>query len=189
MRTTLVLCLLFTGGCKSLPHITLGKASVTGVADAGKPATLTQGKTKTSFVVPAGTQMQQVKVEATPTTPAKETITWNFTAPTKFETDASTLKADTGTVDTSVAQHKVDVASRQPLLYFAGVCLLACLTMMYFDHPTAAMMCGAASGIVFAAWRMPDLPEWFWMVGVACVVGGLCLAFGHAKATKQLTAK
>lgn len=189
MKFVLLLLLLALASCKALPRITFGKASVTGVADAGKPATLVQGETKTSFAVPAGTQMQTVKVEASPTTPAKETTTWNFSAPTKFEIDASTLKADTGTVDTSVAQHKIDVESKQPLLYFAGACLVLCATMMYFDHPTAAMMCGAAAGIVFAAWRMPDLPEWFWMVGVACVVGGLCLAFGHAKATKQLTAK
>lgn len=189
MKFVLLLLVLTLTSCKSLPRITFGKDSVTGVADAGKPATLTQGETKTSFAVPAGTQMQTVKVEASPTTPAKETTTWNFSAPTKFEIDASTLKADTGTVDTSVALHKVDVASKQPLLYFAGVCLLLCGIMLYFEHPTAAMFCGAGAVVSFAAWRMPDLPEWFWMVGVICVVAGLALVFGHAKATKQLTAK
>lgn len=188
-RMSLGALLLLSSGCGLIPaRIKSAGVTVTAVKDAGKPATLDTGETKTTFAIPAETRMVTTKTEATATAPAKTVVEWDFTKPTQFEEVASTIKADTGTVDTTLAVHKVDVASRQPLLYAAIGALVLCAAMVYLEHPTAALLCGAGAGILFAAWRMPDLPEWFWMVAVGAVIAGLALVFGHAKGVANSTA-
>ncbi len=172
------------------PKITLPNgATVSAPKDAGgKGAEVSQDQTKTTFEAPAGTHVTTEKTEATPTAPAKETTTWDFSKPTKFEIDASTLRANTGAVDSTVATHAQDLASKGPLLWAAIGSLIVAAAMIYFEHPTAAMLCGAAGAIFFAAWKLADLPPWFYMVAVAALVGGACLVFGHAKGVKNTVA-
>lgn len=180
------LVFLLLAGCGLIPaRIKSGDVTVSAPKDNGSPATLDKGETKTSVDIPAGTKVITTKTESTPTAPSVTVTEYDFTKPTHFEETSSSLKAGTGTIDTSVANHKVDVASRTPLLYAAILALVVSAGMVYFEHPTGALLCGAASGIFFLSWKLSDLPEWVWAVAAAAVVGGLCLVAGHNKGVKN----
>jgi len=183
-----ILCFVLCTGCSHLPaRITSGGTSIVGVADAGKPATLNKDEAKTTIGIPADTKVTVTVTDPIPATdkqdyiPRKTTTEWTFLKPTTFEQVASTLVANTGTVDVSIAKHKIDVASSLPLLYAAIGSALGAAVFIFLKYPTPALACGAAAVIFFLAWKVSGLPDWFWALGACAIVGGAALYFGHER--------
>lgn len=183
MKQTLLVCLCFAfAGCamfKPKGTINVGKASVTAVADAGKPATLATSDAKESVAIPKDTTVTITEHPATTTTPAYKVTELHFNSPTEWQKFNTTVSANTGTVDTSIAQKKIEVASRAPLLYAAILGGLGAILFVYLSYPTPAMLCGAASGVFFLAWKLSDLPPWIWALGAAGLAAGVALYLGH----------
>ena len=183
-RASLVVLVLALSGCalfKPKGTINVGKAQVTAVADAGKPATLATTDGKESVVIPANTAVKITEFAATPTAPAYKTTELHFNSPTEWQKFNTTTAASTGTVDTSVAQHKIDVQASRPLLYAAILGGLGAILFVYLHYPTPAMLSGASGGIFFLAWKVSDLPPWFWALGLVGLAAGAALYFGHEK--------
>ncbi len=116
-----------------------------------------------------------------PARPAKEVTIISPAGPTEYRKTEETVKADTGTVDTSIKQHEIDVEASKPLLYASIAAALACGFFVYRAYPTPAICCGVASAVFFMAWKVSGLPTWFWAVGLAAVVGGVVLYIGHER--------
>ncbi len=191
-----VLCYLCSG-CALLQRkglIKSGGVSVAAVADAGKPATLTTSDAKEAVKIPSGSTLTVTKEEAVPATdkaafrPAKETWEYHFTGETEWQKFNTTVAANTGTVDTSVALHKIDVSSKQPFLYAAILGALGAILFVYLHYPTPAMLCGLASGLFFLAWKLSDLPSWVWAVAAAAIAAGVAMYFAHERGLKTATA-
>lgn len=195
------IAVILLSGCSLLPgHIKLGGNSVTAVKDAGRPATIATGDKTESIPLPDGSSLTITKFEAqaeqitkdgkavTPAAPAKTVTEIHLAGASQLTTTEKTVAANTGTVDTTVANHRIDETAKEPLLYCAIACVLVAVAMLYFEHPAAAGLSAAAAAALFAAWRMPDLPEWFWMLGAIGIAGALCLVFGHAKGVANSTA-
>ena len=172
MRFLLVLTSLCLGACTHLPSIKIGKDRVAAPRDAGSPATLNKDEVKTTLDVPADTIVTTTQVAAVPATastpflPARTTTEWRFLQPTKFEQLATGLLASTGTVDTTVAKHRIEAEERRPLLYCAIIATVAGLGFMYVRFQAIAVMSFLAAGAFFLAWRMSEISPW---------VGGLFL--------------
>ena len=180
-------------GCKTVGRITAGAATVIGVQDAGKPATLATGETKQEVTLPANSPVSVTRIEAVPATdkppfqPAREVFAFTPTKPTQWQATTNTLQADTGTVDTTIAMHKINAAENRNLLWASlGAALLAGVAV-WFKYPTPALICGAASAVFFLAWKLAELPSWFWVIGVAAVVAAIFLYIGHEKGEKTTT--
>lgn len=178
MRCLWFIALVGLCGCAGLPKIRLGKdLSISSPADAGKGATLTKGDTKTTFDVPADTRVVTTQVSPTPATantpylPARSITEWTFNQPTKFEQQAAIILADTGTVDTSVRKHAIDVAERRWLLWCAVLCGLAGLVIRAMLPAWPALSNGLLLGAVlaFASWKLAEVPAWLWMVALGVV--------------------
>lgn len=183
MRFLLIACLLLSGCALFKPKgtINVGKASVTAVADAGKPATLATSDAKESVAIPKDTTVTITEHAATPTTPAYKVTELHFNSPTEWQKFAVTTAANTGTVDTSVAKAKVGAQESRPLLYAAILSGLGAILFVYLSYPTPAMLCGASAGLFFLAWKVSDLPPWFWALGLVGLAAGAALYFGHRK--------
>jgi len=179
-----LLLVLFISGCSSIPTIRFGKAVVEAPKDAGTPATLKSGEVKTGFRIPAKSRMTVAKTEAIPATaetparPAMEVTTFDFSEPTEFEQTASTMAASTGTVDTSVAKKRIDVESRAPILYAAIASLAAAVLCVVMKWPGVGIICGIASGVFFAAWKLADIP---WQAGLAVLAVAGALYVGYKR--------
>ncbi len=161
-----------------------GGATVAAVADAGKPATLATSDGKESLAIPKDTTVTITEHEATPTAPAFKVTELHFNTPTEWQKFSQTVSANTGTVDTTVATKKLEVQAAQPLLYAAILGLLGAVVFVYLHYPTPAMLCGAASGLFFLAWRVSDLPSWIWAIAAAAIAAGAALYFGHERGLK-----
>lgn len=182
----LVLLLLLLTSCSSLPHLTLGKDKVVVPANTNN-TTLEKGETKSTLSIPADTKVTTThtgEIPATPTTPYRPSVDvteWTFLRPTSFDVAASSLKADSGKIDTSLAQHQVDVTAKQPYLYASIACIVAAIVAMFLKYPTGVMLCLVASGIFFAMWKLSDIPSWLLVVAVSAIVGAVFLVIGHEK--------
>ncbi len=180
------LCLLLTA-CGSIPRISFGNASVQGVKDAGKPATLSSGETRSGVAIPANTPVKITKIDAVPATdkaafqPAREEVTFVPTFDTKLESVSTSMQANTGTVDQTVALRKIDAAENRYLLFAAIGAALAGGFFLYIKYPTPAFICGATSVVFFLAWRLADLPSWFYLIGAMGLVAAVFLYLGHKR--------
>lgn len=172
---------LALGGCGTVGRIVSGGTKVTGVTDAGKPATLTSGEVRTGFRVPAKSRLTITRTDATQTSPAVEVSTWDFSEPTQFEQQASTILANTGTVDTSVRKHQIDAAERRWLLFAAIGCAIAGLVVHSLIPAWPGLSNGllVASPLAFAAWKFAEIPAWLWAVAVLVMA---VLALGYKRA-------
>ena len=178
---------LFLVGCTNIPRISFGPKGQTDVIapkDAGTPATATKEDTAATLGIPAGTV---VKVEETPEVPATTSTayrpptrmtTYTFFQPTEFEYRASALRASSGTIDTAVATKRIEVQSKQPLLWAAIGCGAGAIALMVLKWPTAAMLAGIGSGCFFAAWRLADIP---WWAGLVALLAGGALVLGYKR--------
>jgi hypothetical protein len=152
--------------------------TVTGLKDAGSPATVNTTQAGERLALPKGSRIWLKQKEAVPARPATENAPESPEQPaetvtviepgdaTFWEKTVSTVKADTGTVDTSVAKHRIDTESRRPLLYCAIAAVVAGLGFMYVRFQAIAVMCFIGAGAFFLAWRMSEISPW---------VGGLFL--------------
>lgn len=183
MRFLLVLTSLCLVGCTRLPSIKIGKDSVAAPRDAGSPATLNKDEVKTTLGVPANTTVVTTQVAATPATdkspamPAYTTTEWRFLAPTKFEQTAVGLLASTGTIDTTVAKHRIDVEDRSKLLWVAIGCGISGLLARSLLPAWPALSNGLllAAALAGLSWKISELPEWLWatvLLGVALLIAG-----------------
>lgn len=187
--------LALMSGCSILPRIKLPNgATVTAPRDAGKPATLTSGEVRTGFRVPAHSKLTVTAIEALPASDkepaqaAREISVWEFAEPTQFERVATSLSADTGTVDTSVAKHRIDAAQRVWLLWAAIGCGVGGILAMQLVSAWPSLGRGllAASAAAFAAWKMSEVPAWLWGAVIVVVIL-VILGYKRAEADKPPT--
>lgn len=166
-------------------------ATVVGVQNAGQPATLASNEEVATLTLPKGTivttalERASVGIPATPSnpgippTPQKETISFVLPEESKWVKTNTTLSANTGTVDTSIATHKIDVQAAQPLLYAAILSGVAAGFFVYRAYPTPALICGGASVVFLIAWKAAEAPPWLWAVGACGIAGAVALYIGH----------
>lgn len=198
---SLILVLLLSGCSYFQRHgfIKSGGATVAGLPDAGKPATLDTSAKGESLPLPAGSKVTVTKFEASLDLPAHDGLSAQKGEPAREVTEIvlakdsvwqkqeSSVKANTGTVDTSVRQHQQDLAASQPLLYasiLAGVGAILCL---YLKYPTPAAMCAGAAVVFLVAWKVSSAPTWLWVLGVVGLVSAAGLYFGHERGQKVTT--
>lgn len=187
----LALLALMLAGCGHLPwskpSIKAGNVEVSGVKDAGKPATLATSESGESVVLPVGSSIVVTKTEAIPATatekaqPAIEITEIKPAAETVWTKKASTVKAETGTVDTSVAMKRIDAQESRVLLYAALACVVAACFFVWAHYPTPALACGIAAGAFFLAWKVSGMPDWFWAVGMLAAGVGGAIYLGHER--------
>lgn len=190
MKTLLVLSCLLLSGCSLFNRggkISTGGVTVTAQPDAGKPATLSTAEAGTSMAIPAGSTIKVTQTEAQPATkdkPSAPAITVTEivpSAPTEIRHTEKKVNADSGTVDTSVALKKIEAAESRVLLYVAiGAALLGGF-FVWAQYPTPAIACGVASAAFFMAWKLSDLPDWFWAVGAVAIAAGIAIYLGHKR--------
>lgn len=202
MRYALVAATLILCGCtwfRPVPSIKADGASVVGVKDAGKPATLNTVKAGEIAVIPAGSTITVTETPAQPAKPATATEPASPAVPAQRITEIkpsepmewtrteTTMNANTGTVDTSVAQKRIDSEESRPLLYASIAAALAAALFVYLAYPTPAMACGIASVVFFMAWKVSGLPSWFWAVGLLACGVGAALYLGHERGEKSVS--
>lgn len=188
---------IFLSGCGLLnrqPVIKSGEITVRGPADAGKPATLTTSNTGTTVPLPEGSvivvtetaaQPAQPATSTEPAVPAKPAVTVTEIipgGPTEVRKIESTVKADTGTVDTSVRQHQIDVAERRWLLWTAIGCGIVGIVVRSMLPAWPALSNGllAAAALAGLSWKLADVPSWIWLAALL-VVGLLVLGYKRAE--------
>jgi hypothetical protein len=175
-------------GCGLLPaRIKSGETTVTGVKDAGKPATIAKSEAGVAVALPEGSKVTVTKYEAIPATPsspaqpAREVTEISPAGPTNYLKTESKTDASTGTIDTSVATHRIDVAERRWLLWAAiglGVAGVVVRSMVpAWPSLSNGLLLGGA--LAFASWKLAEIPTWIW--GVALGVVAL-MALGYKRA-------
>jgi hypothetical protein len=195
-RSTLVIIGVFTlSGCHYFQKGTIraGGSTVIGVPDAGKPATLAQDTSVGTLPLPAGSRLVMTKWEpvawhaATDTSPevkaqpGREVTEVFLSRDTQWRKDETHIQADTGTVDTSIAQHRIDVAEDRILLFVSiGAAVLGGV-FLYLKYPTPALICGCAAVVFFMAWRLSGLPPWFHVLGFAGLAAAVFMWLGHRR--------
>lgn len=187
-RVALIACCFAFSGCSLMRGwIKSGGTTVQGVKDAGKAATLETTNAGSSVPLPAGSTVTVTKTESVPATadkPAIPATEQTVIAPggaTEWKKTEVAVKADTGTVDTSIRKHEIDAEESRPLLYAAIIAALAAGFFVYRAYPTPAICCGVASVVFFLAWKVSGLPSWFWAIGLAAIIGGGALYLGHER--------
>lgn len=196
MKAALLLFCLPLCGCSFLQRhgfIKAGNVVVEGFKDAGKPATLATSEAGSVMALPEGTTFVQTKFEATPflmgangqvsqaAQPARTVTEVHLTKPSELRTTESKVDANTGTVDTTLASHKADLAASEPLLYAAIVSGIAAMACLYFKYPTPAAMCGGAMLVFLVAWKVSSAPPWLWALGLVGLAAAAALWVGHER--------
>ncbi len=157
-------------------NASLAQGQSTGVLTLPKGSTLTVTKFGAVAWEPPTGLKPEVKAE-----PAREETKVVLSADAQWTKEESTVAANTGTIDNTVAVRRIQVAENRYLLFAAIVAAVAGGFFLYIKYPTPAMMCGAASVVFFLAWKLADLPSWFWVVGVAGIGCGIFLYLGHKR--------
>lgn len=181
------------GGCQQLGlgfnrgKISIPGANVQSVPDAGKPATASSSQTGIAIALAAGSRVVVTKYGAipataeTPAVPEREETVIYPAGPTEYRKNESTVRADTGTVDTSIAAKKLEAQENRILLYGALAMVVAAGAFFWLHYPSPALMCGGAAVILFLAWKVSGMPDWFWGLAVLAGAGGIGLYFGHRR--------
>jgi hypothetical protein len=117
--------------------------------------------------------------------PAREVTQVELSRDTTWQKEETKIAANTGTIDTTVATHRIDVESHKILLYAAIGAMVVAGIFVYLKYPTPALMCGAAAVIFFLAWKLSDLPPWFYVIGVGGFVGAVALHRGYERREKE----
>lgn len=172
------------------------QGSVIGSKDAGKPATLDSNTKTDSITIPAGTTVSVTKEQAIPAIPktdtspgqearpAREITTFTLPKDVKWEKAEYAMVANTGTPDVSIAKKKIEAAESRILLYVSISAMIAAGFFIYTRYPTPAYISGGASLVLFAAWKLSDLPDWFWVVGIVALAAAAFLYIGHERGLK-----
>lgn len=181
-----VVCLAVLPGCSVLPKVKLpGIGQVSAFEDAGKPATIDADTERTGFRVPKNSKVTVVRTEPLPgegfLLPGKTQWTVELPEPTDFMQEVRRIQASTGTVDTSVAMHKADLAERRWLLFVAVGCALAGLIIRSMLPAWPSLSNGLLLGAAVAgiSWKLAEIPGWLWAVGILI---SLILVAGYKRA-------
>lgn len=175
----------FFTGCALLPDkgkIKADGVTVTGPKNPGTPATVATATAGTTVPLPAGSTVtvtrEEVPLPAGLQSPAsglrtlpRETTVITPAGPTEYRKQEATVRADTGTVDTSVAKHAADVAERRWLLWTAIACGIAGLVVrsMLPAWPSLSnglLLAAVAAGL---SWKLAEVPAWIWLCILAVV--------------------
>ena len=201
---SLALAALLATGCSYLrpsPQIKTGAVTVTPPEQAGSPATLVTASAGTTVPIPAGSRVTVTKFEAVPFRAATVSEPAQFAAParevteiipggaTEYRRTEQTTAASTGTVDTSLAARKIDAEESRVLLYAAMACMVGAGAFFWMHYPSPAMLCAGAAIVLFLAWKVSNLPPWFYALAVAAVAIAAGIYFGHERAEKALAHK
>lgn len=196
----LTVILALTAGCGSVGYIKTKLGSVFGVKDAGKPALYASSEKGATLPLNPGDKLTTTLVGASMGLPATasspavapqpaKTITEVVLAhPTVLQTTDTQINANTGTVDTSIREHEIDVNASMPLLYAAIASGLAACVFVYLKYPTPAMIAGGAGIIFLISWQATKLPPWFWMLGVVGLAVAVSAYIFHEKGLKNAIA-
>lgn len=180
-------CLLFAGCAFQRGRIITPQGTVVGVKDAGKPAQIATVDDRGTLEIPAGTKMTVTKTEAVPATaqapakPAQEVTSYDFSQPTRFEQVKVAVNADTGTVDTSIAKHRIDVEENRWLLWASLACIPLAALFFYLHYPTPAFYAIASAVVFFVAWQIAGLPEWIKFLGFGGIIAGVVMWRAHER--------
>lgn len=204
LQSFLVSLLLLTPaltGCqllKTAGFIRSGKTTVQAVRDAGTPAVLNTSTAGESVILPVGTKISTTETErlparpataeeaAKPELPATKVTVVELSKDTEWKRTEATVQANTGAVDTSVALHRIDVASRIWLLWVAIGCGIAGIVLKSMLPAWPGLSNGLliAAPAAFAAWKFADVPSWAWAL-VLGVVALLALGYKRAEWDKN----
>lgn len=196
-KITLVALVLFilTGCALTKGRIKGAGVTVNGQKDANG-VSLASDKEVATITLPAGSKLTTVKWDAVPWQPAVNGRPEVAAQPAREEThvvlsrdaewrrDETKIVADAGVIDTSVARYRIDVQSRQWLLYWAGILGLASIVArVYFKAwPTLSNGLMFAAIAAFGAWKLAEVPWWAWIA--VLVVAGL-LIVGYKRREKD----
>jgi hypothetical protein len=184
-------------GCMRLPALKLPGSSllggkqgeditVTAPRDTGKPGTVETQTDETRMKVPAGSTVTETAVTAQPatdTTPARPAYTVReikLVSDTEWVDRAQRIAASTGTVDTSVAKHRIDMAEARWLLIGGLLAVVGGFVVRSLLPAWPGLSNGLilGGGVSLAAWKLSAIPPWLGLV----VVGVFAvLALGYKK--------
>lgn len=194
----IILCLLVSGCTAGKGKIRAGDATVTGIPNAGTPATLDTTNEGEVLDLPAGTELVVTAYEAQPAQaatpeapavapePARTVTQVHLPEATQWKRTKATVQANTGTVDTSVAKHAADVAERRWLLWTAIACGIGGIVIRSMLPAWPSLSNGLLLGAVLAAlaWKLAAVPAWTWLVALG-VVGLLVAGYKRAEWDKN----
>ncbi len=194
MKGFATVLVLLLSGCSLMPsRIKVGDSVVTPPKDNGTAATLSTFNAGQALKLAAGSRLVMTKfhsVAGIPETkdqpavapqPEKEVTEIYPSADTEWHKTEATVAANSGTVDTSIRTHEIDVAASKPLLYAAILSAALGVFFIYRAYPTPAIGCFIAAVVFFAAFKVSGLPSWFWGLGLVGIAGGAALYFGHER--------
>lgn len=182
-RLLLVIFLLV--GCATSPVIRNRDTTVKGTPGQEGTTLKTEDK-KAGFVIPAKSTYTVTTVAAHADQPAQAVAVWTFSEPSFYEEALHYTVANTGKINTEVAKQKLDANERKPLLYGALVCLALTAVAIWKAYPTGAYLTGGSAVVLFLAWKLDDMPDWFWMIGLAATAIAAGLYFGYEKKEQHL---
>ncbi len=191
-----VIALMLLCGCSILDRVPrvsvpatelLAPASATAPRDTGKPATVASAGEESRIALPAGSTITVTRTEAQPATertparPAIEVREIHLSSDSAWYERAQHIAASTGTIDTSVAMHRIDVAERRWLLWTAIACGIAGIVVRQvvplWPGLSNGLLMGAA--LAGAAWKFSAIPSWIFAVAIgACAL----IAIGYKRA-------
>lgn len=192
MRWGVAILIVFSSCAWSPPKIRIGGDSVMAPKDAGKPASLAKSESGATVALPAGSSLVITKYEAmeatqdSPALPAKEVTEIKPNGPTEYVKKEASVSAQTGTVDTSVKKHEIDVQERRWLLFAAIGCGIGGIVIRSLLPGWPALSNGLliASPCAFAAWKFADVPSWIW-IAIIGVVAAMALGYKRAEWDKD----
>lgn len=198
------LIMLFTGCMLRGPRVSipdngiLAGGQATAPKNNGTPATVNSSGEETRMEVPVGSTVTETTIEATPAIPATpdtpavpatpRTVVRevHLSAPTAIVQKAQHVQTSTGTIDTAVALHRIDVQDRSKLLWIALACgiggLIVRSTFPAWPGISNGLLAGAA--IAFVAWKVSALPQWIFLVPIG-IMGAKALGYKRAEWDKD----
>lgn len=167
-------------GC-SHPRVKAGGASAVAPVDPGTPALASSGSSVATVPLPAGSSVETVPgTAATPSTPASPpSVKVTLAAPSELRVETHGEASSTGTVDTTVAMHRITTeqaaADRKPLLWVAIGCGVAGILAraLVKEWPAIGNALLGAAALAAVAWKVSEVPWWAFAAFLAVVAVGI----------------
>lgn len=197
MRPLLCIALALCSGCATIKRAftrqaaisVVGTSPLTGKAapirvtnpdNAGEPATLHSNEAVTSIEVEKGTKMTlPIVVNGTETTATLEL------PPLKLSKRELVTSASASAPDKSIALREIEVEASRPLLYAALGCAALGIFFIWRTFPTPALLCGVGAVVFFMAWKIANLPSWFWGIALVAVSAGVAIFWGYQRKDRE----
>jgi hypothetical protein len=180
IRTMLYASILLFCGCKTMEksaRITTREGIKIEAADnAASPTTIERSEKKTEVKVGAGTKA---------TTPTG-TIEYPAITATIVEHVVNAAASHPKAPDKSVEMFNAKAGESRPLLYASMVSVVLGVIAIAIGYTKmVATICFLASAAFFAAWKVSNLPDWFWAVGAVLLAAAVFTVFGHEKGERH----